>query len=190
MRDSLASITGGPPFNQPTGVALSSSGEIFVSDGYGNCKVHKFSPDGELLLSWGEPGTGPGQFMLCHSIYVDRKDRVWVGDRENSRIQIFTAQGKFLREWRDVWRPTNVCMDKDDTVYVSELDRRVSIFTIKGKLLARWDSPGGDDKTAVLVAPHGIAVDSRGDIYVSEVCHSHNKFDRGSRIVQKFARVS
>lgn len=190
MRDSLASIQGGPPFNRPTGVALSSSGEIYVSDGYGNCKVHKFSPDGKLLLSWGEPGTGPGQFMLSHSIYVDRKDRVWVGDRENSRIQIFTAQGEFISEWRDVWRPTNVCMDKDDTVYVSELDRRVSIFTIDGKLLARWDSPGGDDETALLVAPHGIAVDSRGDIYVSEVCHSHNKFDRGSRIVQKFARVS
>ena len=191
MRDGLASITGGPPFNRPTGVALSSTGDIYVSDGYGNCKVHKFSPDGKLLFSWGEPGTGPGQFMLSHSVWVDRQDRVWIGDRENSRIQIFDAEGKFISEWRDLWRPTAVWIDKDDIVYVSELDRRVSVWTIDGELLARWDSPGGDDETALLVAPHGIAVDSKGDIYVSEVCHSHNKFDRrGSRIVQKFARVS
>ncbi len=190
MRDGLAGITGGPPFNRPTGVALHSNGNIYVSDGYGNCKVHVFSPEGKLLFSWGEPGTGPGQFMLSHSVWIDKKDRVWVGDRENSRIQIFTDKGKFLTEWRDVWRPTAVWIDKEDAVYVSELDRRVSIFTIDGKLLARWDSPGSDDKTALLVAPHGIAVDSKGDIYVSEVCHSHNKFEeRGNRIVQKFARV-
>jgi sugar lactone lactonase YvrE len=190
MRDGLAAILGGPPFNRPTGVALLSNGNIYVSDGYGNCKVHVFSPDGKLLFSWGEPGTGPGQFMLCHSIWIDRQDRVWIGDRENSRIQIFTPEGKFITEWRDVWRPTAVWIDKEDTVYVSELDRRVSIFTIDGKLLTRWDSPGADDETALLVAPHGIAVDSKGDIYVCEVCHSHNKYEkRGNKIVQKFARI-
>lgn len=191
MGDNLTSIHGGPPFNRPTGVALLANGNIYVSDGYGNCKVHVFSPDGKLLFSWGEPGTGPGQFMLCHSIWIDRQDRVWVSDRENNRIQIFTSAGKFVTEWRNVWKPTAVWIDQKDTVYVSELDRRVSIFTIDGRLLARWDSPGADDETALLIAPHGIAVDSKGNIYVSEVCHTHNKFEkRGNKIVQKFARIS
>ena len=67
---------GGPPFNRPTGVAISPSGEIYVSDGYGNARVHKFSPDGSLLLSWGEPGEAPGQFRLPHSIWVDKQERV------------------------------------------------------------------------------------------------------------------
>ncbi len=191
MRDGLASIKGGPPFNRPTGVALSSTGDIYVSDGYGNCKVHKFSPDGKLLFSWGEPGTGPGQFMLSHSVWVDRQDRVWIGDRENSRIQIFTPDGKFISEWRDLWRPTAVWIDKNDVVYVSELDRRISVWTIDGELLARWGSLRDPDEASLFVAPHGIAVDSKGSIYVSEVAHSHNKFDqRGNKIVQKFARIS
>ena len=179
---------GAPPFNRPTGVAVSSSGEIFVSDGYGNARIHKFSPDGKLLLSWGEPGTAPGQFCLPHSVWVDKNDRVWVPDRENRRLQIFDAKGKFLDQWTDLGRPTDVVIDKDEIVYVSELLQRVSIFTIKGKLLARWGSQGENQETALFLAPHALAVDSRGDIYVGEVAKTFAKIDRGARTVQKFVR--
>lgn len=186
---SLATIKrGGPPFNRPTGVALSASDEIYVSDGYGNARVHKFTPQGRLLFSWGEPGDAPGQFKLPHSVRIDKQERVWVADRENNRIQIFNTQGEFLERWTDLLRPTDICIDEEETVYVSELGLRVSIFTIDGKLLARWSSLGQDKKTDLFVAPHAIAVDSKGDLYIGEVAQTFAHVDRGSRTVQKFAR--
>jgi streptogramin lyase len=188
--ESLARIErGAPPFNRPTGVALTPSGEIYISDGYGNARVHKFSPEGKLLFSWGEPGGAPGQFRLPHNIWLDRQGRVWIADRENSRIQIFTPQGEFISEWTDVIRPTDIFIDDEETVYVSELCLRVSIFTIDGKLLARWGNEGKDKETALFHAPHAIAVDSRGDIYVGEVSMTGAGIDKGPRTVQKFARV-
>lgn len=191
LNKSLATITrGGPPFNRPTGIALSLKSEIFVSDGYGNARVHKFSADGKLLLSWGEPGTAPGQFRLPHNIWIDKKDSIWVPDRENSRIQIFDTSGKFLKQWTDVVRPTDVFIDGKDIVYVSELGLRVSIFTIDGKLLARWGNEEKDPATDLFIAPHAIAVDSHGDIYVGEVAMTHSHYDKGSRTIQKFARRS
>jgi len=179
---------GGPPFNRPTGVAISPSGAIYVSDGYGNARVHKFSPDGSLLLSWGEPGDASGQFKLPHSIWVDKQERVWVPDRENGRIQIFNARGKFLDQWTELGRPTDIFIDEEETIYVSELTQQVSIFASDGKLLARWGSQGQDKETALFLAPHAIAVDSHGDIYVGEVSKTFAKIDRGPRTVQKFAR--
>ena len=180
---------GGPPFNRPSGVFLSPSGEIYVSDGYGNARVHKFSPGGELLLSWGEPGTAPGQFRLLHGIWIDRQERVWIADRENSRIQIFNAQGEFLNQWTDIKRPQRAWIDDEETVYIAEAMQRVSIFTIDGKLLARWGNEGKDDITQLFSAPHAIGVDSHGDIYIGEVAMSRLKIDRGPRSLQKFARM-
>ena len=190
---SLATIRyGGPPFNRPTGVALSSSGEIYVSDGYGNARVHKFAPDGTLLFSWGEPGSAPGQFCLPHSVRVDKQERVWVCDRENGRIQIFSPKGELLSQWVDVGgKPTGLFFGSDDTVYVSvksgELPHGVSIFTLEGKLLARWGST--EAETTLFWSPHAIVVDSRGDIYVGEIRHEMAKVDSGSRALQKFTRV-
>jgi DNA-binding beta-propeller fold protein YncE len=185
----LASITGGPPFNRPTNVAVAPSGDLYVSDGYGNCKVHRFAAGGELIQSWGEPGTGPGQFNLVHGVAVAADGRVFVADRENDRIQIFSSNGQVLAQWTDVQRPTNIRFDRDGRVYVSELWWRVgqqslvhgeivedqpgraSVFDAGGRLLARW---GGPDRLAAgnFVAPHDIAVDSRGDVYVAEVTHT------------------
>ena len=188
-------IRGGPPFNRPTGVALSSSGEIFVSDGYGNARVHKFSPDGELILSWGEPGSGISEFMLPHNIWVDRKDRVWIPDRENSRIQIFDSQGKFIDAWYDVSRPSDIYIDEDDIVYVSEIGHvdnigpRISLFTIDGKAITRWGGDMVDHMTDLFVSPHAISVDSNGDIYVGEVVMTHSGLDRGNRVIQKFSLI-
>ncbi len=180
----------GPPFHYPTNAALSPAGEIYVSDGYGNARVHKFASDGRLLFSWGEPGTAPGQFQIPHGIAVDRQGTVYVADRENSRIQLFSPEGRFLSQWTDVARPCQVCFDSDENVYVAELGYlagmwpgtsppegsptggRLSIFDRKGSLLARW---GGGRKPCAagdFFAPHGLCVDSRGDIYVAEVVMS------------------
>ncbi|UCG55336.1 MAG: hypothetical protein JSV32_03760 [Dehalococcoidia bacterium] len=180
----------GDPFNMPTGVAISSIGDIFVSDGYGNARVHKFNKDGKLLFSWGGPGAEPGQFRLPHNIWIDKEDRVWIADRENHRVQIFDTAGKFLEQWTDLIRPTHIYMDKDNNVYISELCRRISIFNIDGKLLARWGNESHSSDNPLLVGPHVIGVDSFGDLYVGEVATAFGKVDRGARTIQKFARCN
>ena len=183
----------GPPFNSPTDVAVTASGEIFVSDGYGNARVHKFSPDGKLVLSWGDPGKAPGQFIVPHGIALDRRGRVFVADRHNNRIQIFDAQGKFLTQWTDLSLPTDVFIDMNETVYVSELiPPRLSVFDIEGKLLARWGNEGRTKEDPLFVTLHTIAVDSRGDIYVGEVMAAQKGTPfletRKTRMIQKFIR--
>lgn len=186
----IASITDAAgPFNQPTGVTVSSAGEVFVADGYGNARVHKFDADGDLLFSWGAPGADVGAFRLPHSIHTDDDDRVWVTDRENSRVQIFDAEGEFVEEWIDLIRPTDVCID-GDVVYVAELCKRVSVFTTDGTLLARWGNEGLPVDDPLFVAPHAIAVDSRGDLYVGEVSYTYSDTDRGARTIQKFERAA
>jgi DNA-binding beta-propeller fold protein YncE len=180
----------GPPFHYPTNLAVAPSGEWYTSDGYGNARVHKFSPAGKLLLSWGEPGTGPGQFRVPHGIAVDREGIVWVADRENSRLQRFSQEGEFLSEWIDVARPCDLVIDAAGRVYVAELGYRagmwpwtepphpgatggrVSIFDSGGKLLARL---GGGDRPCEagdFFAPHDIWLDSQGSLYVAEVVRS------------------
>lgn len=211
----LASITrGGGPFNRPTGVAIAPNGDIYVSDGYGNARVHRFSREGTLIQSWGEPGTGPGQFNLPHDIWVMPDGRVMVADRENDRIQFFSPTGEFLDQWTHVQRPTGLAMDKDGLIYVSELwwitgqrsfrhgliteDKpgRVSVLDTTGKVLARFGhTPLLTEKVAHgnFIAPHGIGVDSRGDIYVAEVTETfgvkRGGIPSGSHSLQKFRRL-
>ena len=170
----------GPPFNRPTDVAVAPSGEIYVSDGYGNCRVHRFSREGRLIQSWGEPGTGKGEFNLPHSIWVDTEGRVIVADRQNNRIQIFTSEGQYITDWGDLLRPADIWMDSNKTVYVAELDNRVSILGRDGKLLARFGGKG--DGPGEFNGAHGIWGDPEGNFYVSEVL-------KGKR-VQKFIRKS
>ncbi len=161
----------GDPFNRPTDLAIASTGELFVSDGYGNARVHKFSPDGELLLSWGDYGNGPGQFKIPHCVRVDRHDRIWVCDRENRRIQIFDTTGNFLTEWTGLHRPTTIFFDpNEDIVYISEVEYRLNIYNLDGELIAWWGGGQKSDKPGeFLGAPHGIWMDSHGDLYVGEV---------------------
>jgi len=180
----------GPPFHYPTNLALAADGAMYITDGYGNARVHKFSSDGRLLLSWGEPGSKSGQFHIPHGIAVDRHGTVYVADRENSRIQLFTPGGEYLGEWADVARPCQVFIDRLENIYVAELGfragmwpgtsaptpnapgGRLSIFDRHGNLQLRWG--GGADPCAPgdFFAPHDVWVDSRGDIYVAEVVWS------------------
>jgi DNA-binding beta-propeller fold protein YncE len=180
---------GGPPFNRPTGVAVAPSGDIFISDGYGNSRVHRFGADGTLKLSWGEPGGLPGQFRLPHDIAINEDGHVLVADRENSRIQIFDQEGAFLEQWYDVIRPTGIFIDEDGLIYVSELAMRISIFSPEGALLARWGNRTAAKDSALFHGPHAVAVDSLGDIYVGEVSMTHAGVDKGANTIQKFRRV-
>ena len=182
----LTSIArGAPPFNRPANVALAPSGDLYVSDGYGNARVHRFTAAGELVQSWGEPGTGAGQFMLPHGIAVHADGRVFVCDRENDRIQVFTPDGSWRGDITTVQRPTHAVF-AHGRMYVSELGwragqrsfrsgvisrdlpSRVSILDEEGGVLTRI---GGPDPCAPgsFCAAHGIAVDAEGDLYVAEV---------------------
>jgi DNA-binding beta-propeller fold protein YncE len=174
----------GEPFHRCTHTALSPKGEIYVSDGYGNARVHKYSPDGKLLMSWGEPGTDPGQFNIVHNICTDADGWVYVADRENHRVQVFDGNGKYEAQWNNLHRPCGIFMTHTHrpVCYIGELGPvqpvnrhspnlgpRVSIVDDQGKLLSRFgDMHAGTAPTAFL-GPHGLAVDSRGDLYVGEV---------------------
>ncbi|MBT3604009.1 MAG: hypothetical protein HOE48_00530 [Candidatus Latescibacteria bacterium] len=161
----------GDPFRLPTDVAFDSQGFMYITDGYDNARVHKYTPDGELIKSWGEPGTGPGQFNLVHCVRIDKEDKLWVLDRENNRIQFFDTEGNYQGEWTGLHQPDTIYIDDEaGVVYIAELEQRVSIWTTGGDKLTEWgrgvesDKPGEFKK-----CPHGIWLDSRGDLYVSQV---------------------
>jgi NHL repeat len=206
----------GGPFNMVTNVAVTPAGEMFVSDGYGNARVHRFSATGELLASWGEPGEEPGQFNLPHSIAVDRSGRVFVADRENSRIQIFSADGEFLTSWDWVNRPDDLFIDEQENLYIAELGwnvphrdvphycwskhppvghapiARVTICDLDGHIQTQI---GGYDPLLPgnFIVPHGIWADSRGDFYVGEVVKASGAIDHFAPLTchafQKFIRA-
>ncbi len=173
----------GLPFNSPSGVAVAPNGKIFIADGYGNRRVHRFSAQGELELSWGTPGTGRGEFALIHKVTVSKDSRVFVCDRENNRIQIFTDNGEYIEEWNDFAQPGDVYFGSDDTVYVVEqgAGSGVSIWSMDGQLITRWR---GMDAQTVLGAAHGICTDSQGNIFVAEI----GQRGKGQR-VRKFNKI-
>jgi DNA-binding beta-propeller fold protein YncE len=189
LYDRLATVrVGGAPFNRPTALAIAPSGELYVTDGYGNARVHRFAPDGELIASWGEPGTGPSEFNLPHAVLVVG-DLVMVADRENDRIQLFTLEGRFVEQWVDFHRPAGLARDRQGRIYVAELPwpvgwrtfrhgvvgtrepARITVMDEQGTILDRF----GDDPPCApgnFAQPHGVAVDSRGALYVAEVTYS------------------
>ncbi len=151
---------GGGPFNLPTDIAFAPDGSIFITDGYGNARVHKFSAERKHLFSWGEPGNAPGQFNLPHGVWIDRRGRVLVADRENDRVQVFDQEGNLLMVWPvELIGPAFFYVDRDDIVYIPEHNGgMISILTLDGERLARWGDP-------IHRSTHGIWADSRGDIY-------------------------
>jgi DNA-binding beta-propeller fold protein YncE len=148
------------PFNHPTDLDFAPSGDIYVSDGYGNSMVHRFSASGEHKGSWGRPGTGPGEFSTPHGVCVLQDGRVLVGDRENNRIQIFDGDGAYMSEWRDFYHPMDIYADATGIVHVSDQIPRLTALDGAGRVVGRcrpvWN--GG----------HGIAGDRQGNIYLAE----------------------
>jgi DNA-binding beta-propeller fold protein YncE len=161
----------GQPFNIPTDMVVAPGGELYVSDGYANRRVHKFSTEGRLLKSWGTQGTGPGQFALPHSIRIDRFGHLWVCDRDNNRIQIFDTDGNFIKEMTDMRHPDTIYFDlRQDVAYVAELDYQVSVYSLDGLLLHCWGGGQPSSKPGEFLGwPHGIWMDSHRDLYVCEV---------------------
>jgi DNA-binding beta-propeller fold protein YncE len=182
--DKASTLHGGQPFHRPTHVALCPrTGNVYISDGYGNSHVHKFDPKGRHLKTWGGPGTDPGQFNIPHNIATDSEGLVYVADRENSRVQIFDGEGRYLAQWNNLHRPCGLHIDRAaGLAYVGELPShlavnekvpnigaRVSVVTMKGDLVDRVGGPFLGEKPGEFIAPHGCVVDSRRDLYVAEV---------------------
>ena len=163
------------PFNYPSEMVPAPNGDLYISDGYRNARVHRFSTDGRLKKSWGEPGkTDPNQFHLPHSLVVAKDGQVYVCDRENHRIQVFGLDGDFKEIWDDINRPMDISMDRDGNYMVSEGSRnggsaRISVLDKKGSVLSRFDCRGSG---------HGSWIDSRGDIYLGGVPDAIDKFVR------------
>ena len=201
----------GEPFSVPTHVALDKrTGELYIGDGYSNARVHKFSPDGKYLFSWGESGTGDGQFNIVHNLDTDREGRVYIADRENHRVQVFSPDGKFETQWGNLSRTAALhvgTVADRDVVYVGEyfcgigsndigtdLGPRVSILDTNGTLLGRAGRESYGSEPGRFYSPHGLAVDANGDIYVAEVSWSdygrNMEPPRELRSMQKLVKVS
>ena len=183
-----APFMSGNPFHRCTHLAIDpQNGDFYVSDGYGNARVHKYSPDGKLLFSWGESGTDPGQFNIVHNICTDKDGWVYVADRENHRIQVFDSNGRFETQWSNMARPCGLYIDAEaGLVYVGELGvaigansqalgvgPRVSIYDTQGTLQARLGNQPEGGQPGRCIAPHGICIDPQADIYVGEVSWTH-----------------
>jgi sugar lactone lactonase YvrE len=197
----------GRPFNQPTKVAFDpKTGDLYIADGYGNARVHKYSADGRYLFSWGEYGTEPGEFNLVHSVATDGEGRVYIADRESHRVQIFDYQGNYLHQWSNLHRPCGLHID-GQLAYIGQLLTHlavnadypnvgacVSIHDLTGQRLARLGDAHFGEEPGQFLAPHGLAVDSRGDIYVGEVSWSaygrNLDSPRTARSLRKLVRVT
>ena len=174
---------GGEMFNRPTDIAIHpKTGELFVSDGYGNSRVHKLTPDGKHIKSWGVPGTGNGEFSLPHNISMIGDDKVIVADRENFRVQIFDLEGNYLDQWH-LHHPMSVTEGKngDKNLYIGEmgppdvqkgvpgLGNRIVVLTPEGEKIADLGEGLPGQNADQFVAPHGVTTDSKGNVYVGEV---------------------
>ena len=164
------------PFNHPTEMNAHPNGDIYVTNGYRNARVHRFSAGGTLKTSWGAPGSGPGEFHLPHCVVFDESGRLYVADRANRRIQIFSPDGAYLDKWTSMGGPNDIARGADGIFYVAEQehDRKPAYVCVRdaaGAVLTRLESRH----------VHGVGVDSRGGIYAGLTV------DRG---VDKFVRKS
>ena len=148
-------------FDGRADVAVAPNGDIFVVDGHGNNRVVKFNKDGEFVMSWGEAGTGPGQFNEPHSVAFDSQGRLFVGDRVNERIQVFDQNGQYLAEWSGIMA-SGMDITEDDVIYVADYQLRLGIVIANASDFTEI----GFIENAM---PEGVTVDRMGNVYAGEV---------------------
>jgi len=165
--------TGRGNFNMPTDVAFAPNGDFYVTDGYGNSRVVKFSREGQYLLEWGTKGSGPGEFLLPHAVVLDARQRVYVSDRENRRIEVFDSGGKFLTQWANIGGFSGLAITKDQQIWAAG-GGNVVLLNLEGQILGRLAPPG--NLPGQVSAAHGIAVSDAGEVYVGELNWRVQKF--------------
>ena len=149
-------------FNLPTDVAFGPDGAVYVSDGYGNARVVKYTADGQYLLEWGDRGTGPGEFGLPHNLAVDAAGRVYVTDRDNRRVQVFDADGTFLSEWPEIGGNSALFMTADQQIWTGG-----TLRSLDGEAVAAL--PGGN-------GGHGMTGTDDGEVFVAKLAGRVQKF--------------
>lgn len=167
-------------FNRPTDVAFAPNGDFYVSDGYVNSRVVKFRKDGSFVKAWGRKGDGEGEFDLPHCVVFDQQGRLYVGDRENRRIQVFDPDGAFLEQWKDVGSPWGLDLAPDGALYMADgYNNRVLKISPRGKILSVLGRSGKQPGSVNYA--HHVAVDSRENVYVAEIKNWRvQKFTHGS----------
>jgi len=180
-----AGTTGDGPdtFNAPSSVLVAPNGDIFVGDGHGgntNARIVKFAKDGKFIKTWGKKGAAPGEFDTPHALAMDSRGRLFVGDRNNNRIQIFDQDGNYIDQWAQFSRPSGVYIDRSDVVYVADSEsesvsknhdgwkRGIRVGKASdGSLTALIPDPV--EKATRSSAAEGVAADAAGNIYGAEV---------------------
>jgi DNA-binding beta-propeller fold protein YncE len=172
-------------FFQPNDVLVAPNGEIFVSEGHASAagstaRVLKFSKEGKFIKSFGQLGQGPGDFDQPHALAMDSRGRLFVGDRNNNRIEIFDQDGKFLEQWRQFSRPSGIYIDKNDNIYVADSEsesvsrnhdgwkRGIRIGSAKDGSV-KFFIPDPVEKAPSTSAAEGVAADAQGNVYGAEV---------------------
>lgn len=183
-------------FNMPTDMVITPTGDIFVTDGYGNRRIVHYDKDGEFVKAWGQYGTAPGSFVLPHTIVVDSKGKLYVADRNSGRIQVFNQDGKFLNQWANVIMPWGISINAQDDIWVcgssphwwkrngkfpEYKDQLFMRFSTDGHVRQIWHIPLGDIgedknkpdvsrlKPGETVGVHCIAQDSKGNLFVGDI---------------------
>ena len=162
------------PLNNPTDVAVAPNGDIYVCDGYGDQIVRRFSPEGKFIQAIGKPGRGPGEFNTCHGIWVDTRGKkkhdpeLYVADRANNRLQVFTLDGQIKRQVTESLRNPCCFYQHQDLMFVPDLAKVVTIFDPEDRPVASLGDGMKLQGDAAFVAPHALTLDSRGDLYVVE----------------------
>lgn len=185
--------TGATGFYQPNDVVTSANGDVYVAEGHGgdNARIVVFDRTGKYLREFGRKGTGPAEFDQPHGLAFDSKERLFVADRSNNRIQILTREGTFLEEFRQFSRPSGIYIDKSDIIYVADSEsgsvgngrertekRGIRIGSIRdGKVIALIPDP--NEKATNTSAAEGVTVDADGNVYGAEV---------GPRALKKYVK--
>lgn len=155
-------------FNRPTDIAFGPNGDVYISDGYGNSRVVQYTREGKFVRTWGKKGSGEGEFNLPHGIAVDKSGRVYVGDRDNRRLQVFDAEGKFVTQWKHVGSPWGIVITDDESLFLCDgYNNRILKTNLSGEVLGVLGGPG--KLPGLLDYSHHLAVGRDGSIYVAEI---------------------